>query len=63
MHQHYWAKGKEAVVVVPFAAFTVSIALALAGHPRSAVGMVVVALGLSAAMFALHATDSLPISL
>jgi hypothetical protein len=51
------------MMAAPFVAFAVSIGLALSGRERSARVALVVALILTAAMFFLHATDSLPISL
>jgi hypothetical protein len=53
----------RAMMVAPFVSYAIGIALALAGRERSALVALVVALILTAAMFFLHATDSLPISL
>lgn len=51
------------MMAAPFVAFAVSIGLALTGRQRSSLAALVTALALSVAMFLLHATDSLPISL
>jgi hypothetical protein len=51
------------MMAAPFVAFAVSIGLALTGRQRSSLVALAIALIMSAAMFFLHATDSLPISL
>jgi hypothetical protein len=51
------------MMAAPFVAFAVSIGLALTGRQRSSLFALLAALTLSVAMFLLHATDSLPISL
>jgi len=51
------------MMAAPFLAFVVSMALAVRGRERAALAVLVIALLLSAGMFAWHATDALPISL
>jgi hypothetical protein len=51
------------MMAAPFVAFAVSIGLALSGRERSSRVALLAAITLSVAMFFLHATDSLPISL
>lgn len=51
------------MMAAPFATFAFGLALALAGKRTSATAVLAVAVVLSIAMFAMHATDTLPISL
>lgn len=51
------------MMAAPFLAFSASIALAMTGRHRAALAAVIVALTLAVALFWLHATDELPISL
>ena len=51
------------MMAAPFATFAVGLALALAGKRAAACTALMVALALSIAMFFMHATDKLPISL
>ena len=51
------------MMAAPFLAFVVSMGLAVRGREREALTALVIALVLSAAMFAWHVTDTLPISL
>jgi hypothetical protein len=51
------------MMAAPFVAFVVSMGLAVRGRERAALAALVIALLLSAAMFAWHATDTLDISL
>lgn len=51
------------MMAAPFVAFAVGLLLALDGRRGAASAVLVVALSLSIAMFLMHATDQLPISL
>jgi hypothetical protein len=51
------------MMAAPFVAFAASLGFALAGRSRWALAALLAALALSVAMFLLHATDALPISL
>ncbi len=51
------------MMAAPFATFALGLALALTGQRGAACAVLLTALALSLAMFLMHATDTLPISL
>lgn len=51
------------MMAAPFATFAVGLTLALAGKRNAATAVLLFALAFSIAMFVMHATDKLPISL